>query len=180
MLLVFYLLNPGWWGAPIATATDVMSERAELLQRQVGVYGGYQTAGQRVKGFFRFVFFGERQYFEDKQWAEYTEISEQIQIYERSGWAGATIGGNVIAALVMLALVCAGAILVVRDRAITAQNRGLLLVWGCGIAAIVFALTPLPWARYYLPVLPFAMIMAACSLTTMMKWIWQRVETRRR
>ena len=180
MLLVFYLLNPGWWSAPIATATDVMSERAELLQRQVGVYGGYQTAGQRVKGFFRFVFFGERQYFEDKQWAEYTEISEQIQIYEKSGWAGATMGGNVIAALVMLALVCAGAILVVRDRAITAQNRGLLLVWGCGIAAIIFALTPLPWARYYLPVLPFAMIMAACSLTTMMKWIWQRVETRRR
>ena len=51
----------------------------------------------------------------------------------------------------MLALVSAGAILVVRDRAITVQNRGLLLVWGCGIAAIVFALTPLPWARYYLP-----------------------------
>ena len=142
--------------------------------------GGYQSAGQRVKGFFRFVCFGERQYFEDKQWAEYSEISEQIQIYEKSGWAGATMGGNVIAALVMLALVCAGAILVVRDRAITAQNRGLLLVWGCGIAAIVFALTPLPWARYYLPVLSFAMIMAACSLTTMMKWIWQRVETRRR
>ena len=180
MLMVFYLLNPGWWGAPFETAADVMSERAELLQRQVGVYGGYQTAGQQVNGFFRFVFLAEPQYFEDKQWSEYAEISEQIQIYERSGWAGATIGGNVIAALVMLALVSAGAILVVRDRDITNQNRGLLLVWGCGITAIVFALTPLPWTRYYLPVLPFAMIMAAHSLTTMMKWIWQRVDMRRR
>ena len=88
MLLVFYLLNPGWWSAPIATATDVMSERAELLQRQVGVYGGYQTAGQQVNGFFRFVFLGERQYFEDKQWSEYAEISEQIQIYEKLGMGG--------------------------------------------------------------------------------------------
>lgn len=178
-LLVFYLLNPGWWDAPLETAGDVMSERSALLQRQAGVYGGYQSLSQRVKGFFRFVLIGEAQYFEDKQWAGYDEISEQIQIYEGSGWAGATIGGNAIAALVMSALVAAGIILLVRDRDISIQNRALLLFWGGGTAAIVFALTPLPWARYYLPVLPFALMMAAYALTSMAQAMWKRRDVAR-
>ena len=179
-LLAFYLLNPGWWDAPLETAGDVMSERSALLQRQAGVYGGYQSLVQQVKGFFRFVLIGEAQYFEDGQWAGYAEISEQIQIYERSGWAGATIGGNAIAALVMLALVAAGIILLVRDRDISFQNRALLLFWGGGTAAIVFALTPLPWARYYLPALPFALMMAAYALTSMAQAMGKRRDMARR
>ncbi|MCY4073677.1 MAG: glycosyltransferase family 39 protein [Chloroflexi bacterium] len=179
-LLVFYLLNPGWWDAPLETAGDVMSERSALLQRQAGVYGGYQSLGQQAKGFFRFVLIGEAQYFEDKQWAGYAEISEQIRIYESSGWAGATIGGNAIAALVMLALVSAGIIMLVRDRDISFQNRALLLFWGGGTAAIVFALTPLPWARYYLPVLPFVLMMAAYALTSMAGAMRERIDTARR
>lgn len=179
-LLVFYLLNPGWWDAPLETARDVMSERSELLQRQAGVYGGYQSLGQQVKGFFRFVLIGEPQYFEDGQWAGYPEISEQIQIYENSGWAGATIGGNAIAALLMLALVSAGIILLLRDRDISFQNRALLMFWGGGTAAIVFALTPLPWARYYLPVLPFTLMMAAYALTNMAQAMRTRLDLARR
>jgi len=179
-LLVFYLLNPGWWDAPLGTTREVMSERSALLQRQAGVYGGYQSLGQQAKGFFRFVLIGEAQYFEDKRWAGYTEISEQIQIYERSGWAGATIGGNAIAALLMLALVSVGIILLIRDRDISFQNRALLLFWGGGTAAIVFALTPLPWARYYLPVLPFTLIMAAYALTSMAAAIRKRRDMARR
>ena len=91
-LLVFYLLNPGWWDAPLETARDVLSERSELLQRQAGVYGGYQSLGQQAKGFFSVcaVSRRSRNTFEDGQWAGYAEISEQIQIYEGSGWAGAT------------------------------------------------------------------------------------------
>ncbi|MDE2821541.1 MAG: glycosyltransferase family 39 protein [Chloroflexota bacterium] len=179
-LLVFYLLNPGWWEAPLATAGEVMSERTELLQRQAGVYGGYQSLSQQARGFFRFVLIGEPQYFEDKAWAGYTEISEQIQFYEGSGWAGATIGGNALAGLVMSALVAAGMILLIRDRDISLQNRALLLFWGGGIAAIVFALTPLPWARYYLPVLPFTLMMAAYALTRMSGAMRKRRDMARR
>lgn len=166
-LLVFYLLNPGWWDAPLETAAEVLSERSALLERQAGVYGGYQSLGQYAKGFFRFVLMGEVQYFEDQQWSGYVEISEQIQTYERSGWAGASVGGATVAGLIMLSLVAAGSILLLRDRDISYQNRALLLFWGGGTAAIVFALTPLPWARYYLPVLPFALMMAAYALTRM-------------
>lgn len=179
-VLVFYLLNPGWWDAPFESAEAVMAERSALLERQAGVYGGYKSLGQQVKGFFRFVLIGEAQYFEDQQWAGYAEISEQIQIYESSGWAGATIGGNAIAALVMSALVSAGIILLVRDRDISFQNRALVLFWGGGTAAIVFALTPLPWARYYLPVLPFALMMAAYALTRMAKAFSKRRKMERR
>ncbi len=189
-LLVFYLLNPGWWDAPLQSAQSVMSERAALLQRQVGVYGGYQSLGQQVKGYYRFVLLGERQYYEDQQWAGYPEISRQIQHYEGSGWAGAAIGGNALLALAMSLLVAGGIFLLLGDCyvslrnsalllwgggiiplsracAITWQNRALVLFWGGGITALVFALTPLPWARYYLPVLPFTLMMASYALTSM-------------
>ena len=79
----------------------------------------------------------------------------------------------------MLALVSAGTILLVRDRDISFQNRALLLCWGGGAAAIVFALTPLPWARYYLPVLPFALMMAAYALTSMAGAMRKRSEIAR-
>lgn len=179
-LLIFYLLNPGWWDAPFASAGDVMSERSELLQRQAGVYGGYQSLGQQVKGFFRFVLLAEPQYFEDQQWADYPEVSEQIQIYENSGWAGALIGGNAIAGIAMSLLVVAGIFLLLRDGDISFQNRALLLIWGGGSAATVFALTPLPWARYYLPVLPFALMMAAYALTSMARGMKKRLNMARR
>ncbi len=179
-LLIFYLLNPGWWDAPFASAGDVLSERSELLQRQAGVYGGYQSLGQQVKGFFRFVLLAEPQYFEDQQWAGYPEISEQIHIYENSGWAGALIGGNAIAGIAMSLLVVAGIFLLLRDGDSCFQNRALLLIWGGGGAAAVFALTPLPWARYYLPVLPFALMMAAYALTSMAQELRKRLAMARR
>lgn len=179
-LLVFYALNPGWWDAPLETAQAVMTERSELLQRQAGVYGGYQSLGQRLKGFFRFVLTGEAQYFEDGQWAGYAEIGEQIRIFESSGWAGAAIGGSTIAALVTSALVAAGIILLLRDRDISVQNRTLLLVWSGGTALIVFALTPLPWGRYYLPVLPVTLMMVAYALTRMAQAMRTRLDLARR
>ncbi len=179
-LLVFYLLNPGWWDAPLASAGEVLSERSELLQRQVGVYGGYQSLGQGAKGFFRFVLQAEAQYFEDRQWADYPEISAQIQIYENSGWAGALIGDHALAGIAMSLLVVAGIFLLLRDGDINLQNRALLLIWGGGGAATVFALTPLPWARYYLPVLPFALMMAAYALTSMAQELRKRLAMARR
>ena len=179
-LLVFYLLNPGWWDAPLASAGEVLSERSELLQRQAGVYGGYQSLGQGAKGFFRFVLQAEAQYFEDQQWADYPEISAQIQIYENSGWAGALIGDHALAGIVMSLLVVAGIFLLLRDDDISLQDRALLLIWGGGGAAAVFALTPLPWARYYLPVLPFALMMAAYALTSMAQELRKRLAMARR
>lgn len=178
-LLVFYLLNPGWWGAPVETARAALSERSALLQRQAGVYGGYQSFGQQAKGFFRFVFSAEIQYFEDPQWADFAEISQQIQLYEASGWAGTLFGGTVSAGLVMSVLAAAGIMLLARAGDICWRKRAFILAWGSGIAAIVFALTPLPWARYYLPVLPFTLLMAAYAIASAAQATWKRLAERR-
>ncbi len=178
MLLVFALLNPGWWDAPLETAAAVMSERGDLLERQAGVYGGYESLGQEVKGFFRFVFMGETQYYEDNLWAGYAKISEQIEAYEASGWAGVTIGANLLAGLVMLSLSVFGVVHLVRNREIPVTNRAWLLIWGGGIALIIFAVTPLPWARYYLPVLPFVVLMAGYTIVTVLPLLWIGIKKR--
>ena len=38
--------------------------------------------------------------------------------------------------------------------------------------------TPLPWQRYYLPVLPFVQIAAACALVHLITPVWNRVASR--
>ena len=168
MLLVFYLLNPGWWLAPIRTARNFISERSEILDEQSIGYGGYQTVGERLQGYFRFVFVGERQYYEAHSWADFSETREQIDKYEASGWAGAFPSGNPIPGLAMLLLTIAGAFWLAADRRQSSAIAALLLVSGIGAALITFAVTPLPWARYYIPVLPFTQLFAAYGLTTLL------------
>ena len=121
---------------------------------------------------------GETQYYEDNQWAGYAEISEQIAAYEASGWAGVTIGANLLAGLLMLLLSVIGVVHLLRNREIPATNRAWLLIWGGGIACIIFALTPLPWARYYLTVLPFVVLMAGYSIVTILPLLWIGIKKR--
>lgn len=166
-ILVFLILNPAWWRTPLLTASGVLTERMALLERQTERYGSYESTIDRAVGFWRHVFMGETQFFEEERWAEYDEIGVQIRDYEASGWAGARIGGSVTGGLLSLALSIGGILLLARDREIDPGIRWLLLVWGGGIALVTLAVTPLSWTRYYLPLLPAVALLSALALVTL-------------
>ncbi len=162
--LVFLLLNPAWWSAPLELPGLIIEMRAELLRFQVDLFGGYGSFGERVQGLFQYAFAAEHQYFEVESWAGYDVISAQIKTYERSGLAGILIGGTGLAGLLYLGLAAYGAISLSRSTNVAADHRDLLLVWILGTALATLLLTPLPWARYYLPLAPALALLAAQAL----------------
>jgi len=162
--LVFLLLNPAWWSAPLELPGLIIEMRAELLRFQVDLFGGYDSFGERIAGFFRYAFAAEHQYFEVESWAEYDVISAQIKTYESAGLAGILLGGGGLAGLLFLGLAVYGAISLTRSPDVAADNRKLLLVWVLGTALATLLLTPLPWARYYLPLAPALAMLTAQAL----------------
>ena len=164
---VFLLLNPAWWSAPFDLPFIIAERRAELLRAQVDWIGGYESFTERIQGFFQYVFAAEHQYFEVAHWAEYQVISDQIASYESSGLAGLLVGGTGLFGMVCLLLAISGAIHLARNAAIEAKNRLLLLVWMIGLALVTLLLTPLPWARYYLPLAPALAILLSYAFFVM-------------
>ncbi len=167
-VIVFLLLNPAWWREPLTVAGEVVEERQQLLQNQVKAFGGYNSFGEQVSGFFQFVFVGERQYFEVSHWNDYDVITAQREAYEQSWLAGLLfIGGSGRLGLIFLLLSAFGAITLARDPALPLEGRWLVLIWIGGGALATLWLTPLPWARYYLPLLPAVILLVSYALTSL-------------
>ena len=177
-MLTFLVLNPAWWSAPLEMPGLVMPMRADLLQRQVDKFGGYSSFASQVDGLFQFVFVGQHQYFEAEQWADYDVISAQIDAYENSGLAGLLIAGSRLFGLVSLVLATYGALMLVRSKSIASEHKTMLLVWIGGLALVTLIATPLPWARYYLPLIPALTVLVSHALVTIAPAIWKRVNQR--
>ena len=164
-VIVFLILNPAWWREPLDVALHVVGQRQQLLQNQVDVFGGYNSAAEQVSGFFEFVFVGARQYFEVSGWANYDVITAQISAYEQSWLAGLLfIGESGRLGVISLILTIFGGLMLARDRDISRDTRWLVLIWIVGSALATLWLTPLPWARYYLALLPAVILLVSYAL----------------
>ncbi len=167
-ILVFLLLNPAWWHEPGDVAQQVVVQRQQLLRDQVNIFGGYNSFVEQINGFFQYVFVGARQYFEVAGWAAFDTITVQIEAYERSALAGLLfVGESGRLGLICLLLATFGAFDLARNRGISAENRLLLLTWILGSALVTLWLTPLPWARYYLPLLPAVIVLVSYALVVL-------------
>ena len=175
--LLFLLLNPAWWSAPLTAAEQTLTMRTDLLRSQIELYGGYASANEQLAGFFQHVFVGQPQFFEVAGWADYAAISEQVGDYAASGWAGIAFGASPLGGLALLLLTASSSIHFVRRRQTPAADRWFIAVWGSGIITATLLLTPLPWSRYYLPVLPFVLCMAAYGITTLLAVVWTGINT---
>ena len=60
--LVFYALNPAWWGDPLGRLSYVLNMRGDLLAGQTAAFGGYANLPDALGGFFRQVFVNLPQY----------------------------------------------------------------------------------------------------------------------
>ncbi len=164
-VFLFLLLNPAWWRAPLETAQLTVELRQGLLHDQVDIFGGYNSFAEQAAGFFQYVFVGERQYYEASDWASFDPVSAQIADYEGSWLAGLTIIGNSgRLGLIYLLLTFLGGLRLARDKSVLPEARWLLLIWAIGAALTTLWLTPLPWARYYLPLLPALILFLSYSL----------------
>ncbi len=161
-VLIFYILNPVWWGDPLNRAGEVLALRERLLSEQTAVFGGYSGIGASIAGFFSHIFVGLPQYFEVAGWENY--IGDQIAAYETSFWKGISIGGSTIGGLILLALTLAGFVRLFLKSPVSNGVRVLVFVWGASALASTLLLTPLDWGRYYLPAIPVVGVLSAYGL----------------
>jgi hypothetical protein len=165
--LVFYALNPAWWGAnPLDVAAEVLDLRARVLDSQISGVGGYVDLADRLAGFVRQTLVALPQYYEVSNWAGY--IADQIARYGASVWRGVSVGGSVPGAMVLSGLILAGALALVRGR-VDRAARWVVGVWSALNLVSVLFLTPLEWQRYYLPAFPAVGLLGAMGLT----WLWR-------
>ncbi len=162
-LLVFYVLNPVWWGDPISRVSTVLQLREDLLETQVAVFGGYADMGDQAAGFARQAFINNPQYYETAGWQQ--PLADQITTYEASPWGGISIGGSVVGGLILALLCMAGGWFLLRDSTISPETRWLIGLWALAMVGTTLLLTPLEWQRYYLPVYPVIGLLAALGLT---------------
>ncbi|MCS6835647.1 MAG: glycosyltransferase family 39 protein [Anaerolineae bacterium] len=153
-LLVFYALNPSWWGDPLARLGTVLALRTELLTGQVSAFGGYVDTLDRWIGFVRQSFWPTPQYYEVSGWGAF--IGGQIQAYEAAPWAGLRAPGL---DLVVSGWAVIGSVgLLRRWREPTVR---VVLAWAGVTLVFVLLLTPLEWQRYYMPMYPVVVLCMA-------------------
>jgi hypothetical protein len=146
-LIVFYIMNPVWWGDPIARPAQVLHERNAILDIQVAIFGGYAGLSDQLTGFARQVFIADPQYYEAPEWADY--IADQIKDYEHSIWRGITLGGSTIGGLALALMTVSGVYGLWQDRQDDESSRWLIAIWSATIFLTTALLTPLEWQRNY-------------------------------
>lgn len=159
---IFYALNPAWWDDPIERISDTADFRLDIINTQVGLFGGYDNLGDKIDGFFQQVIVGNPQYYEAPDWAEM--IGTQITDYENSAWTGLNLGKHPIGAIGLSLFTFMGGWLLIQRQDLRRAIRLLVITWILTIALTTLLITPLEWARYYLMVhIPVALLV---SITT--------------
>jgi len=154
---VFLALNPAWWSSPLDAAGETLLLRSELMRMQTSAFGGYSGLGDATAGFARFAMLETPQYFEVPFWQE---IGPSIAAYRASPWVLPSFL-NTLRAVVTMILAVAGIVALVRRRDPVAGVAG---AWIASAIIATYALTPLAWARYYLPALPAIYALAAAGV----------------
>lgn len=163
MILSFYILNPSWWGNPLAAAQQVLHLRSSLLTAQSEFYHAYQHPLEKLQGFYQQVFVPQAvMYYEDETFR--LPIEAEIRAYEQSVYSGLRLPGVGLAMLgaTVIGLLTLFGILPLPDlnpstRYIFLPLTLVLLLMG------IFAI-PLAWQRYYLPIMPIMAYWVALGL----------------
>jgi 4-amino-4-deoxy-L-arabinose transferase-like glycosyltransferase len=163
MTLTFFVLNPAWWSFSPELPGEVLRLRADILRGQIQAFGGFPAGvegwTQRIAAALTLIFTAPQYYEVNAGWVEW--IGSEIVRYERSGLAGI-----VLPSIVWLFTLVIGVIMLRTDA--------LGWLWR-GVAAIVLValilINPLPWQRYYLPLVPFAAVFCAAGIDWLIKLV---------
>ncbi len=154
ILGLFLAISPALWDDPLARVGDLLQVRAELLNIQVTAEPlAPTTLAQRAQGIIGQPFLAPPQFFEVAAWTTFEPITAEIERYFASGLAGLPPSGFIGGVLTGLMLVGMVISLLPRLRPFKdwATTVGLFAWWG--ITALTLLVNPLPWQRYFLPLI---------------------------
>lgn len=174
-LTAFFALNPAWWSNPLGRVADVLRLRQNLLNGQVGFFGGYENFGEQIGGFLRQTLLVLPIYAESDFDGFLSAQADIINVYDSSILSGISIGGSMLGAIIFGILVIMGFVALGRQPALDDSSRWLIIGWFVAMLLLTLALTPLEWQRYYIPIYPILGLISALGIDYSWKLIrqWQ-------
>jgi 4-amino-4-deoxy-L-arabinose transferase-like glycosyltransferase len=164
-VVVFVALSPALWNNPLARLGDLLAEREALLDSQVKAYGAPTTFQERAEGILLQPFMMPTQHFEAAFWANAAPVIAEVEHYNASPLSGIQFGmvlGGMLTLLSFIGLACA---------ACDSWRCGVLAWWGVNVAMLL--VNPLPWQRYYLPLIPVSTLLAGYGTLALLRWARQ-------
>lgn len=179
VVAAFIALSPALWDNPPARLADLLAVRAELLEIQtISDPGAPLSTDQRLAAIAAEPFLRPPMHFEAWFWADYPAIRAEIERYMASPLSGfqfAALGGLpgiVFSGLAVVGVIGQALALTRGEPSARAAAAGLLL-W-LAVTAAALLTNPLPWQRYYLPLLPVAALLAGLGALE----LWRRGTSR--
>ena len=165
VIALFVALSPALWNDPVARLGDLLAVRANLLDIQTQADPLAPTAlNERIERIVTEPFLASLAHYEVASWASFAPVTAEIERYMASPLSGFQFG-NVLG-LILTALAVVGLIVLfvpaLRPYTEWASSLGLLAWLSVTIASLLA--NPLPWQRYYLPLIPVASLLAGIGL----------------
>lgn len=158
-LLVFLALSPALWPDPPRLLLRLLQTRSELVLAQVEDWQPDSlplTAAERIEQLLTQPFLQGPMIHEVAHWSGFEATDAEAEAWLESplsGWQTTTAVGLALSLLTLVGLV-----LTLRRP----DHVGLLAWLALTVVALMF--NPLPWQRYYLPLLPITILLAATGM----------------
>jgi 4-amino-4-deoxy-L-arabinose transferase-like glycosyltransferase len=183
-LALLVLISPALWNDPLTRARDLGTEMTAQVNLVVDILPDAPTTlGQRIEGILTEPFIKPVQHFEQASWADAAPIQDEIRAYMASALSGVQAG--TIGGIILMLLVGAGIVLfvwlllfewfIVRMMigqpadapryTISGGKCVLVLVW-LAVTVANLLINPIPWQRYYLPLIPMYAVLIGMAVTT--------------
>lgn len=173
-ILLFIAFSPALWNDPVARLRDLLAVRTELLTIQAAAQpNGGMSGTERRSIIITQPFLQPLAHYEVASWGEDPTIAAEEAAYMNSPLSGLHFGTSpvsIVIGVVLTLFALAGVTTAVGKlftRSTPLADRVMmagLLVW---LLVVVLSLltNPLPWQRYYLPLVPIAVLLIGVSLT---------------
>lgn len=155
-------LSPALWSDPRARFADILQNRAFMLDLQVTADPFAPTPmAYRLQQIVTEPFMTPLQHFEVAGWATYQPIMDDVARYMASPFSGVQFGAVLGGAVMLLVLI--GVIFSLRR-----SWRAGVLIW-LGITVASLLVNPLPWQRYFLPLIPVYALLAGIGVDGLLR-----------
>ncbi|MEP6987453.1 MAG: phospholipid carrier-dependent glycosyltransferase [Chloroflexota bacterium] len=175
-LALVVALSPALWNDPVSRVRDL----GQMLQEQVEIVvsilapNAPTTIPQRVEGIVTQPFLTPVAYFEQASWADAAPVMASIATYEASPLSGIPV--NPVIGIILTVLTGVGLVAVFWSRLRPYESWAVspvLVIWLLVTIANLL-INPLPWQRYYLPLIPIDALLVAIGVMGIIKVVRQR------
>ncbi len=169
---LFIALSPALWNDPAARLQDLVTVRAGLLDTQVNSDPlAPMPLAERIRQAIAQPFIEPVAHYEVAGWGGYEPVTQEIARYMASPLSGLQfgVGGLVLTLLAGWGIICLFSPRL-RPGCVTWGQAAGLLLWL--LLNLAFALiNPLPWQRYYLPLIPVYTLLAGVGLLALVSLV---------